>query len=190
MNEIDGGRRSMETASPDLATAGAGTEQKESRHASAITAEAAPAGIEGTVSAVLFALSCLVGAGAAAVVALDFAGRAGLAPLIVAVPTAALAAVVLIQEITRWRSGRRRTARRRLIENPYAWISTYAAAFYLLGALGALVLFSTSLMRWRGHQPWRMTLIVTVGTAVAFFVATEVLLEESLYRGVFLEQLR
>ncbi|NUL45790.1 hypothetical protein F7P69_11385 [Cellulosimicrobium funkei] len=148
-------------------------------------AEEAP--YHATIGAVAFACLCLGVAVGASVLALGFPGRAGLAPLTVGIPTVILMMVVVIHEIRHLRRGR---VRNPLVANPYLWVALYAVTFYVLGALAALAILSFTLIRFRGGQSWKATLIATAAAALAFFVMTETVLGESLYRGVFLEQLR
>lgn len=141
----------------------------------------------GGISSVAFAVFCLLLVIGAIVEATGFPGRAGLAPLTVAIPTAALLLLVVISEVRQFRYA---PLHRPLVANPYLWTALYGMSFYVLGAVGALLVFSFTLIRFRERASWKASLIATGAAGAGFFIMTEILLSESLYRGVLLELLR
>ncbi len=120
--------------------------------------------------------------------AVGFPDRAGIVPVVVAVPTAALAVTVAVTEMRR-PPRRAPRARSEPLHNPYLWLAIFTALLYLVGEAASLAIFGAALARFRGGQSWRVIVPVVAVTTVAFFIVTEVALGESLYRGVFLEAL-
>lgn len=137
--------------------------------------------------AVTFVILALLLVGAATLNAIGFPGKAGLAPLTVGIPTTVLLAIIAIRELRHFKRASKRVDLR---VNAYFWILVFVVAFYALGAIGALIVFSVGLLKIRGERTWKVTLIYTAVSATAFFLLTETVLGESLYRGLFMEQLR
>lgn len=130
----------------------------------------------------------VVGVGAAAM-ATTFPDRAGIVPLTVAIPMTALALFIVVSEARRVRRPRRPRLATSLPRNPFIWLGVFTALFYLVGAAASLGIFGAALARVRGRQPWRLVVPIVLVTTAIFFVIVEVLLGESLYRGVFLERI-
>lgn len=139
------------------------------------------------LGAIVFAGCLLLAVGAATVQAFGFAGRAGLAPITVGVPTTIGLLFVFIHELRRFRGG---AARGALKASPYFWIAIYLGTFFAFGALASLVIFTLTLTKFRGERTWKETIIFTVISGVVFFILIETILGESLYRGWFLELIR
>jgi len=137
--------------------------------------------------AIAFVVVALLAVGTATVQAFDFPERAGLAPLTVGIPTTLIIILITVREL---RHFKRETEHALLKNNAYFWMLIYTGSFYVFGALGALITFSIGLIRVRGKRTWKETILFTVISSAAFFLLTETILGESLYRGWFMEQLR
>ncbi|QVQ50911.1 hypothetical protein J4H86_18890 [Spiractinospora alimapuensis] len=140
-------------------------------------------------SAVALALGFVVVGVGAAVMATSFPDRAGIVPITVAVPMTALALFIVISETRHLRRPRRSSLAIAIRTNPFLWLGAFTALFYLVGAVASLGVFGAALAQVRGRQPWRLVVPIVAVTTAVFFVIVEVLLGESLYRGVFLERI-
>lgn len=150
--------------------------------------------VRGARGAVVFAGVVVITCIGAVAMALDFTGRASTAPLTIGLPAIGMSLVVLVRDARRWWHVRRGVVPgmaggsrwERLRGNPYLWLAVFLVAFYLLGALWSLVVFSVTLMRIRGGLAWIPVLLITVGSSIVFYLVVEVLLREELYSGVLL----
>ncbi|MFQ5849623.1 MAG: tripartite tricarboxylate transporter TctB family protein [Candidatus Binatia bacterium] len=142
-----------------------------------------------------------------AVGSFNYSGMAGFVPLVLAIPTALLAVVVLVGEwfpsVTRYfevgledllstggGEGQNppvhapRAGEIKLIVQTFGWFVAFALILFLAGFYVAAALFALPFMRFQGKIDWLGSMAVTLLVEAFFYVVFEQLLNVNLFEGV------
>lgn len=143
-----------------------------------------------------------------AVSATGYRGMAGFVPLVLAIPTGLLAAMVLLSPrfpaVIRYFEGgledllhkspaeeqnpgasRARPDELRLILQSFGWFVGFTVLLFFAGFYVAVGVFALAFMRFQGRIGWMGAIVVTIVAEAFFFFIFEQTLNVSLFRGIF-----
>jgi len=135
--------------------------------------------------------------------AFSFGPRARLMPLIIGIPTFLLSVAVLVAElVAQWRGKKRagsamdasrveepitpeeKRVRSRRETAAVLWLLGLVVIIWLTGLIWAIPVFLILFLRLQGHEPWKVTLPISLGTWMVVYLLFVVILKMELYNGL------